>query len=148
MSQNHLRGIAVTLRVVDEALQSFRATAEGLTERGVMYEQGNDLSPSERTRIAAGVDALSSLLAEVRGSLGLPVEVRSVRTSIWAVCAVLSDYLDEVSPSRLIRYGEVPPELATYIGPRIEEMQRQLTSIAEAVGARSANGHAEEVDGA
>ena len=59
MSENHIRGISVTLSLLDKALWNFDQWAKGHEVRSVLYEVRNSLPAAQRQLIAerGGKDA-------------------------------------------------------------------------------------------
>jgi hypothetical protein len=133
MSENHIRGISVTLSDLDKVMCEFDQWSKGYEVRSVLYEMRNTLSHEQRQRIAVEIAHVRTMLRSIRDRLELPVTVRSADRSIVSFCAVLWSSLVELEGRRLRRYGEVPPGLAEYLDPKVATLSERLQSIADIV---------------
>jgi len=129
INDNHRRALSAGLGLLDEALCQFQRWAEGAETRSVLFEERNNLSPSQRKRINALISDLQARITELRDALGLERRVQSVSHSIRAQCSVLWESLVE-SESRYLRgYGEVNPEAAAYLDPKMEAIIDRLFAL-------------------
>jgi len=130
VSENHIRGIATTLALLDKALCEFDQYAHGYEVRSVLYEVYNTLSEAERELVAREVDETKGIIREIRTELNLEPSVRSADKMILSSCAVLWVSLVELESRHLRRYGAVPPGLAKYLDPRVAALNQRLRAIA------------------
>lgn len=133
MSENHIRGISVTLSLLDKALCEFDHWACGNEIRSVLYEVRNTLSPAQRRLIASEVAGMKATLHEIRAELGLEASVHSVEKMIVGSCSILWTSLVELEGPRLRRYGEVAPGVTEYLDPRIASLNDGLRRISALV---------------
>lgn len=131
LSENHNRGISVTLSLLDKALCEFAYWAEGHQVRSVLYEIHNELSPSQQEKMLAEIAAMRATIQELRDELDLETQVRSVKKLIRSSCAVLWASLLELEERRLGRYGHVPPGLTEYLEPRVAALMEKLHNISD-----------------
>lgn len=133
MSDNHIRGISVTLSQLDKALCEFDYWARGNEIRSALYEVRNTLSPAQRRLIESEVAGMKATLQEIGAELGLEASVHLVEKMIVGSCSVLWTSLVELEGTRLRRYGEVPRGVAEYLDPKIALLNdglRRISAIA------------------
>lgn len=145
MSENHIRGISTTLTLLDENLCEFEQWAKGHEIRSVLYEVRNTLSAEQRQVIAERVERLFKALKEIRDALSLNGSIHLVDKMIVSSCAIQWSSLAELEPRHLRRYGEVPPELAQYLEPRVKALNEDIRVISNAAG-QSARGRSREAE--
>ena len=133
LSDNHRRGISATLAFLDAKLSDFAEIGRGRQACGEMYREANSLSPAQRAAVLGEVEAIRGILGELRTALELEPRCEDLASAIWGACMGLWETLIETQARYLRRYGDVPPDLAIYLDPRIEEVVRRLVRIAEAV---------------
>jgi hypothetical protein len=129
MSENHIRGISVTLALLDKALCEFERWAKNDETRSVLYEIRNTLSEDQQNGILLEVSAMKKVLLELRGALKLEPTIRRVPNMIASSCGVLWASLVELETKRLRRYGEVPPTLTEILEPRVPILIDRLHRI-------------------
>jgi hypothetical protein len=133
MSENHIRGISVTLSLLDKRLCEFEEWAKGKEVHSVLYEVLNPLSSEQGRAISELVTEMQSILAEISGMLHLEGTVRSVDKMISGSCSVLWVSLSELESRHLRRYGELPSGLAEYIDPKTALLVEKLRKISNIV---------------
>ena len=133
MSDNHIRGISVTLSLLDEDLWEFDQWAKGQEVRSVLYEVRNTLSEGQRQLIAEQVAKMREILRELRDTLGLEGFLHLVDKMVASSCAMQWASLLELESSRLRRYGELPPGLAEYLDPKVSILNEELGRISRIV---------------
>jgi len=107
MSENHRRGISVTLGLLEQALCEFEEWAKGREVRSVLYEEHNDLAEGQREEILREVESMRRVLRQMKHFLDLKDICRSAKGEIWARCSALWEGLVELEGKYLKRYGEV-----------------------------------------
>ena len=137
LGENHRRGIATTLTLLDEALCEFEQWAGGRELRSVLYEERNALSPEQRAKILAEVAQMRERLRKLRDALGLEGSVRDAATAIWGQCSGLWEHLVELEAKHLRRYGELPPGLARYLDPQVAALLLHLRQISRSCSSPS-----------
>jgi len=136
MSENHIRAISTTLSLLDEAVCEFEAWSKGHEIRSVLYEVRNELSSEQRHAISAEIAEIQTMLRKLRDELHLDGHVKSVEKMIIAACTVMWINLTELERKHLRRYGDVPPELAEYLDPKVAELNRRVQHISDIVTRR------------
>jgi len=130
---NHRRAISTTLALFDALLGRLAEWADGREQRGVLYEEVNDLGPDRRRVLRRQVARLRRRLEAARRDLGLAVIHEPASLDIWGRCAAFRENLVELEARRLRRYGEVPPDLADYMdalsGDLTAGLDRLLTAL-------------------
>jgi len=127
----HLRGISVTLTMLDEALGEIEEWAHGRARRSILYQERNRLTRKQREGIRAEVQHLRALLRELSDHFGLEPTVEDAAQAIRASCAALWQYLVETEAKHLRRYGDLPPGLGEYLDPKVEELIEGMQRISD-----------------
>ena len=143
---NHLRGITVTITLLDEALCEIQEWADGRARSSVLYEERNRLTPKQREAIRAELQQVRAVLRELRDRFGLEPTIQDAGSAICASCAALWAYLVELEGKHLRRYGAPPPGLTECLDPKVAELIERLqriSTIARASGTEGGrnNGH-------
>lgn len=134
MSENHIRGISVTLSLLDEDLWEFHQWAKGQEIRSVLYEVRNPLSAVQRQLIADRVAKMLEVLGEIKDTLNLEGSVHQADKMIVSSCVAQRAALAEIETGRLRRYGEVPVGLSKYIDSVVKALNADLRAISDAAG--------------
>jgi len=132
IGENHRSTIASTLGILDEMLCRFERWAKGAEARSVLYLEQNTLRYQQKREILTHIKAIRELLSQLRDDLDLPPKTLDVAGAIWSESACFWEAVVELGPRYLQAYGEVPPELAAYIDPKVELLIEHLTAISEA----------------
>ena len=129
MSELHLRGISISLAVLDETLCAFERYASGAEDHGVLYHEQNPLSPKEREAILSLIRQIREELREIRDGLGLEPKVQDLASEIWGWCCTIMEPLQELEGRYLRRYGEPPAELVQYLDPKVAKLCELVWAI-------------------
>lgn len=140
LSDNHRRGIASTLGLLDEMLCRFERWANGEVVGGVLYQERNTLSRRQRQTILNEIATLRRLLTELRDSLGLEVKTQDVASAIWSQSSAYWEALVELGSKYLRRYGDMPEGFATDFDPKMEQIVAHMICIGEATSRRRPTG--------
>lgn len=151
MDENHRRAISTRLRLLDELLCEFEEYARGREIRSVFYQELNSISASQRRLVLADIERMRSLMREMKATLGLEPGVENVGRLIWGKSSAFWQVLIETTSKHLKGYGELSPELARYLDPRMEVLIKHLGMVTRHVGSRptdkgSADGAGEQPD--
>jgi len=131
MNEAHIRAIASTMMQLDEVLEGVDAIAEGRESATVFYRKHNSYTPAERDRLRALITRVRTRMEALRERLAFTPEERTARHLVWCHCAVVSDYLEEVSGTGLLRYGAPNPAEADAATKEMRRIQGLLRDIAE-----------------
>jgi hypothetical protein len=132
IGENHRSTIATTLGLLDEMLSRFERWAKGAEARSVLYLEQNTLREQQKREILTHIKAIRELLSQLRDDLGLPPKAQDVAGAIWSESACSWEAVVELGSRYLRAYGEVPPQLAVYIDPKVELLIERLMAISEA----------------
>lgn len=133
LGENHRRGIASTLTLVDEMLCRFERWARGESAEGVLYRERNALTERQRKALNAEIAELRKRMAELRDALKLPAKTQDVAVAIWAESSARREALMELNSRHLRRYGRLPAGFGETYDLKFEELLDHLTRIAEAM---------------
>jgi len=136
LSENHRRAISIRVRLLDEMLGEFEQYARGREIHSVFYQEVNNLSPSQRRLVLADIERMRRLMREMKATLGLEPGVENVGRLIWGKSSAFWQVLIETTSKHLKGYGDVPPELARYLDPRMETLIKHLGMVTRHVGGR------------
>jgi len=129
MGGNHKRAVSVTLSLLDEALCRFEEWANGREHHSVFYDEVNSLSGELRENILAEIVDMRGILRCLYDDLHLTGSVQHATTDIWARCNAIRLYLVETEGKRLKRYGDIHPDLASYVDEKMALLEQRLNRI-------------------
>ena len=136
MTDQHRRGISVTLVMLDQNLCRIARWAEGREAQSVMFEERNELRPDQRIQLLEQVTELRAKIAQIKECCGLKEEAASVVNSIFTICFGLRDDLVDLEPAFMRRYGELSAELADFLDGASKEILQRMDSLAAIVKSR------------
>lgn len=137
MTDQHRRGISVTLVMLDQNLCRIARWAEGREAQSVMFEERNELRPDQRTQLLEQIAELRTKIAQIKECCGLKEEAASVVNSIFTICFGLRDDLVDLEPTFMRRYGELSSELAEFLDGASKEILQKMDGLASIVKSRS-----------
>ena len=131
ISENHRRGIASTLGLLDEMLCQFEQWAQGSEAHGVLYEESNSLTARQPKQIMGTITSIREVMKTLRDDLKLERNILDIRTAVWSRSASFWEALVELETGRLKRYGELPEGFAEYFDPKINTLVELLREFSE-----------------
>jgi hypothetical protein len=126
---SHRRSIANALRYTEERLGQIEAA---LTDQGslrILHHIEDDLTPLQKDRISGRIYTIRSLIASLKGALSLEVPITPLSQMIGGATSALWVTLVGTEPERLTRYGPVPEEISTGLGPALEAIIAQIREL-------------------
>ena len=136
LGDNHRRGIATALWLLDQMLCEFEEYARGREARSVLYQERNTLSASQKRGLLAEIKQMREVMREIKDTLVLETRVESVADKIWGHGSGFWEILVETTSRYLRRYGDAPAGLAEYLDPRMEVLIQHLRNLTELAGGR------------
>lgn len=125
------RGLSCMLQILDASLCEFELYAQGYEARAVMYRLDNTLTPRQRELLLAEIASIRSIISEMKDTLRLYEDKAGARGKITAKCGTLWEGICELRSKAMRRYGEMKPEQAHYLDPRVEELMDRVQRLAE-----------------
>jgi hypothetical protein len=129
LSDNHRRSISVSLHLLDKQVCQWERWVSRDFAPGVMYQQQNTLSASQKTQLRARIAKLRELVVRLRDDLELEPDTPTTAQLFVGQATILWEMLAELNSSSLHGYGAVSPELAAYIDPLGEDLAREMQEI-------------------
>lgn len=123
--------VAVTLCALEMTLR--QALAEQANEEGILYRRNGMLPPEQQAQIHQLIQAALAEIAELARELNLPVEVQNARNDLWGKLAIHWADLQDIRPEKLVRYGEVAPELDTVFTPPLQRLGDVIARLRHAL---------------
>ncbi len=133
---SHRRSIANALRYTEETLGRIEAALMGQGNLHVLHRIEDDLTPLQKKKISGCIHAIRSLIAFLKGSLALEVQTIPLSRIVGGAASSLWVTLTETEPKRLTRYGPVPEEISTALGPALERLIVQVHELQAIVAHR------------
>lgn len=133
LRENYRRSIETSLAFLDETICRFEEWAAGREVRSVLYAESNILTTAQRQKIIAEVTSIKAELQELKEVFDLEPRVETASQSIWSNCSGLWATLAEMQSKRMRGYGEPPEEFPQYWDPKLEEIERHLARILDAL---------------
>jgi len=129
LSENHRRSISIVLQLVDKALCEWDAWTDRPPPAGVMYQQQDTLSPTQKKRLRQKSSAVRELILRLRDDLHLEPSRPATSQMVVGQATILWETLAELNSRSLEGYGRVPEELAHYLDPIGEKLAAQMNEI-------------------
>ncbi len=120
--------VAHTLRTLELTLRGALSEA-GRREQGILYRRDGALSEEQAGEIERLIDAGLREIDALAQTLALPTEAFSNRTALLGQLNVLWVDLHEIRAESLRGYGQVNPDLALTLNPRIERLIELVTAL-------------------
>jgi len=131
--ENHKRAITSALWLLDEMLCEFEQYARDRERHSVLYHEKNRLSAKQKKQLLCEIETMKMLLCEVKDVLDLNKKVESITSKIQGKCSCLWVILVETTSKYLVRYGDIPSELAKFLDPIMEQFIEHLLRLSEIV---------------
>lgn len=129
LSDNHRRSISIVLQLVDKALCEWDAWIDRTPSAGVMYQQRDTLSATQKKELRRKSSMLRQLILRLRDDLQLEPSRPGSSQMIVGQATVLWEMLAELNSRSLQGYGQVPEELARYLDPIGEKLTAEMNEI-------------------
>ena len=129
LSDNHRRSISIVLQLVDKALCEWDAWLDRPPQDGVMYQQQDTLSATEKKRLRRKSSMVRELILRLRNDLQLEPSRPASSQMIVGQATILWEMLAELNSRSLQGYGRVPEELAHYLDPIGEKLAEEMNEI-------------------
>ena len=129
LKNNHKRSISISLHLLDRELCQWEQWINGLISPGVMYQQRDTLSASQKKELRARIKNLREVIVHLRDDLHLAPERPSTAQLIVGQATILWEMLAELNSSSLTGYGTVSSQLAAYIDPIGQSLTQQMYEI-------------------
>jgi hypothetical protein len=124
LNPHHRRGLGITLRMLEETLDRIEFLLGATPVSGVLYEVTNPYTMSEREEMRRRAAEARQVLRQCRERWGLEMEQTALDAVIRSEMSVLWADLEDCRPTKLRRYGDVPPSSAHEIHHVIENLIR------------------------
>ncbi|MBI3301282.1 MAG: hypothetical protein HYZ72_04290 [Deltaproteobacteria bacterium] len=122
----HRRSIANALRYTEERLGQVEAALTDQGNLNILRRIEDDLTPLQKEKISGCIRAIRSLIASLKETLSLEAHAIPLSQVIGGTTSSLWVTLIDTEPKRLTRYGPVPEEISTALGPALEELIAQI----------------------
>ena len=129
LSDNHRRSISIVLQLVDKALCEWDAWIDRPPPAGVMYQQQDTLSPTQKKRLRQKSSVVRELILRLRDDLQLEPSRPASSQMVVGQATILWEMLAELNSRSLEGYGRVPEELAHYLDPIGEQLAAEMNEI-------------------
>jgi hypothetical protein len=129
ISDNHRRAIVSALLLFDRMLCEVEEYAHGREVRSVFHVERNTLSEDRKSKLLAEVSQMRAVLQELKDGLGLEAEIEDVGRRIWGQGSTFWEVLVETKSRYLKGFGQVPPQLARYLDPRMDVLIQHLRNL-------------------
>lgn len=124
LSQLHRRVLAVRLRAVEEAIFSIRQALEGERVSGILIERVDPVPESSRAALEEIASELEARLKQLADELQLEPHQHSLRRDLVGRLNACWETLEDTRPRAMSGYGQMSPEAAAYLDPKISELCR------------------------
>lgn len=140
---SHRRSITNALRYTEETLGTVEAALMSQGRLNVLHRieddltpAQDDLTPAQKEKICDCIRTIRSIIASLKDTLSLEVHAIPLSRVIAGAASALWVTLTETEPKRLTRYGPVPEEISTVLGPALERLIVQVHELQAIVAHR------------
>lgn len=133
---SHRRSITNALRYTEETLGTVEAALMSQGCLNVLHRIEDDLTPAQKEKICDCIRTIQSIIASLKDTLSLEVHAIPLSRMIAGAASALWVTLTETEPKRLTRYGPVPEEISTALGPDLERLIVQVHELQAIVAHR------------
>jgi hypothetical protein len=89
---------------------------------GPMFRVTNELTREQSQALLVLLDSAREVIAEIRDRLGLVEQQEDVRQHLIGLASILWTILEDSHAGKLKGFGEVSPELAQLLDPKLDEL--------------------------
>lgn len=139
LSENHKRRITSVFKQLDKIFSSFENYVRGGEYSSELYSEKNDLSQSEREKLAGAVEEIKAILREIKEELKLEPDISNVSRLVTVRSMSIWVDLIEIKSGNLGGYGPVPDGFSEYFDPKLDSIIEILQKISNIPG-RGENG--------
>jgi hypothetical protein len=125
LSENHRRGISVSLRLLDKELCEWERWTRGDVMQGVIYRQRDTLLAAQKESLRSLIRTTRDLIVQLRDRFDLDAEVVTTSRLLMAHATVLWEQLAELNSRSLSGYGAISAETANLIDPIAKSLRRR-----------------------
>lgn len=123
LNENQARAVTITLQQCEQNLRQMERLLAGATdEAGRLYGWQWDLTPEQRTALAAQLQALRREVARLADELGLETAEQNGAQWVRGQLAVTWVALDELGGRKLAGYGPLDLDVRQTLLPRLRHL--------------------------
>ena len=139
LSENHRRGVATTLGLLDELLCRVEEWADGRELHGALYHERNNLNAAQRKELLKRVAHLRSSLQDAQRDVGLAGVTQDAASDIWSRCASFRENLMELAGAQLRRYGDLSPDAQAFMDRLSHHLLTGLDNLLQSISRHAAS---------
>lgn len=121
LNQYQKQSLAVTLRLLEKAADDMEALLSS-DRLGLLYEVRTEISPEREAGLRRLSSQIRRILADLVQRYQLPLQQEDGLRIISARLSSAWENLEDSHPKKLRRYGEVDPQVAEELAPKIEAL--------------------------
>lgn len=121
--------LRITLLSFEESLHRAQAWLDGEEQRGLLYERRLTIPPKQQREAQREIRKALGLIAELSHLFELPKATENSTSLIRADMSVAWANLLDNRARKLGRYGDVHPELASALDPRIHKLAEAAQAL-------------------
>lgn len=133
LSVNHKRAISTTLTMLDELLVCIEKWVNGHQYQSILYEEKNDLSPSQRKALKKQLCVLRDYLYKIKEDLEIEKTRQSAINDIWSRVNAFRENIMELEAKHMKKYGQLSQETQEYMNGIATKLLFELDRILEII---------------
>ncbi|MCM8815169.1 MAG: hypothetical protein NC937_01550 [Candidatus Omnitrophica bacterium] len=133
LSANHKRAVSTTLTMLDELFVFIEKWVDGQCYASVLYEEKNDLSPSQKKTLKKELLKFRQYLNDLKNDMKIEKQTQSAINDIWSRVSVFRENIMELEARHMKRYGHIPQEVQEYFNDMSKKLLSQLDRILEII---------------
>ncbi len=108
----------------------------GQRSLNLLHRIEDDLTPAQKEKISGCIRTIRPIIATLKVALSLEVHPVPLSRIVTATAGALWVTLVDTEPESLTRYGPVPEEIRTVLGPALEGLIAQVNEMQAIVAQR------------
>ena len=129
LNENHRRSLSVTLHLIDQSLCQWDEWARGRLRSNVMYSERDSFSAEQKTQLLGRIEAIRGIITRLRDDLQLEPKFVCTSEPMVAQAASLWEMSLDVNSQGLRGYGQVSPQLRSYLDPIVERLAGEMQAV-------------------
>ena len=119
--------------MLDELFVFIEKWVDGQCYASVLYEEKNDLSPSQKKTLKKELLKFRQYLNDLKNDMKIEKQTQSAINDIWSRVSVFRENIMELEARHMKRYGHIPQEVQEYFNDMSKKLLSQLDRILEII---------------
>ncbi len=119
--------------MLDELIVCIEGWVEGRQYQSVLYEEKNDISPSQRKALKKQLSILRDHLYRIKEDVEIEKTKQSAINDIWSRVSAFRENIMELEAKHMKKYGQLSQETQEYMNDLSRKLLLELDRILEII---------------